>query len=50
MEALWLTPLATVMRCQAAYMERMGQRVDWEAGKLKKILELLEDAGDGSAS
>ena len=41
--ALWHTPIATVMRCQAAHMERNGQRVDWEAAKMKKVLELLED-------
>lgn len=40
--ALWDEPLATLIRLQAAYMERHGQSVEWDPGRTERLLAALE--------
>lgn len=40
--AMWDEPVATLIREQAAYLERNGQSVEWDAGRTERLIEALE--------
>lgn len=40
--ALWDEPVATLIREQAAYLERNGQAVEWDAGRTERLIEAIE--------
>jgi len=43
----WDTPIVTMQRLQAAYVQRHGQDVEWDAGRTERLIEALEKHNAG---
>lgn len=41
-QTLWDTPLASIRRAEAAWLERNGQQVNWGAAEMDRLLDALE--------
>lgn len=39
---MWDEPVATLIREQAAYLERNGEPIEWDSGRTERLIDALE--------
>lgn len=49
-QAAWDTPVVTILRLRAAYIERNGKSVNWDPTRMDRILERMEALTGGDQS
>ncbi|NQT14695.1 MAG: hypothetical protein HQ582_18200 [Planctomycetes bacterium] len=42
-EAMWYTPIVTLMRLQMAYQERQGHEQEWAPSKTQQIADRMDE-------